>query len=288
MTHTTIVSVIIPADHSHTGEAHRCEKPIDNAVAVIVERLNHPTFGEEPITTGCGARCGGLPPSVSLVDGREMLLASGAYEAAVWALASGHECPLVDVLGQSTTRARRFHLVRHQDPTGVSGTGLVAKGWNLANGVAVVRWQGEYGTTTVHHKGMIGVEAIHCHNGATSIVWPDHYDVPVPDLGIKLVYRTDGTPYGQPGWVISLDSVDGDPERWSSELDEGGPQSQNLRHGDHLLAVGDVYLQSESAGRLWSLLHSSERKLAATEIQVGRCTPSTGGDPAAITIKLRQ
>jgi hypothetical protein len=228
------------------------------------------------------------PPSISLLDGRELLIARDAYEAAVWAMASDHGCPLADLLGASSTRARRFKLVRHEDPTGVSGTGAVAEGWCLDNGVAVVRWRGEFGTTTVHHKGMYGVEAIHCHNGATSIVWPDHYDVPVPDLGIKLVYRTDGNPFGNPGWLISLDSVDGDPEKWSRAIDEGGPQSQNLRHGDNLVSIDGTLLHSESSGRLWSMLHSAERRLVAAVIQVGRCTPSTGGDPAAIVIRLRR
>ena len=74
---------------------------------------------------------------------------------------------------------RRFDLIRHHDPTGVSGTGRVATGVLFEDDdVAVVRWQTEYRSTVVYspcngHTAMEQVEAIHGHGGDTEIRWTD-------------------------------------------------------------------------------------------------------------------
>ncbi len=73
---------------------------------------------------------------------------------------------------------RRFELVRHDDPTGVSGTGIVAIGVLFTDDVAVVRWQTEYRSTVVYspcngHTAMEQVEKIHGHGGSTEIRWLD-------------------------------------------------------------------------------------------------------------------
>ena len=68
---------------------------------------------------------------------------------------------------------RRFRLVRHEDVTGVSGTGHVADGLENDDGTAVVFWRGEWPTLAVHTRGMASVEHIHCHGGLTSIEWVD-------------------------------------------------------------------------------------------------------------------
>lgn len=68
---------------------------------------------------------------------------------------------------------RRFIVWRHEDPTGVSGTGLVAYGWEREDGRAVVRWLGEHRTETVHEGGMASVQAIHGHAGRSAIVMAD-------------------------------------------------------------------------------------------------------------------
>jgi hypothetical protein len=67
---------------------------------------------------------------------------------------------------------RRFTLIRHEDVTGVSGTGFVAEGVEFSDGIVVVRWRGAHATTTVH-ESFASVEAIHLHGGRTSAVWLD-------------------------------------------------------------------------------------------------------------------
>lgn len=69
---------------------------------------------------------------------------------------------------------RRFVLVRHSDPGGVSGTGVVAEGVLFTNGVVALHWTSEFPTSVVfHHRGMESVEHVHGHSGATEIVWLD-------------------------------------------------------------------------------------------------------------------
>lgn len=68
---------------------------------------------------------------------------------------------------------RRFHLLRHKDVSGVSGTGVVAKGCVLDDGTAELHWLGEWPTRTVHERGIESVRHIHGHDGATEIVWLD-------------------------------------------------------------------------------------------------------------------
>ena len=67
---------------------------------------------------------------------------------------------------------KRFLLNRHEDVTGVSGTGLVAEGVEFTDGTVVVRWRGAHATTTVH-SSFASVEAIHLHAGRTTVEWVD-------------------------------------------------------------------------------------------------------------------
>lgn len=67
---------------------------------------------------------------------------------------------------------RAFRLVRHQDVSGVSGTGLVAEGVEFSSGVVALTWLSPWPTSVVFHdRGMASVEAIHGHGGATRIVF---------------------------------------------------------------------------------------------------------------------
>jgi len=63
-----------------------------------------------------------------------------------------------------------FHLQRDEDVTGISGTGIVAYGVVLPTGRVILEWTGEIRSLTVH-ASMTDVEKIHCHNGATKVVW---------------------------------------------------------------------------------------------------------------------
>jgi hypothetical protein len=158
---STVVSLVVPASLSHKGVAYRRDFPVDNEVADLVRRLNHPANGDEPITA---ASCGGhdtAPPTITLADGGTLVCVQTPGDVAVISMALGFE---------PGREWRRFRLIRHVDITGVSGTGHVADGWAI-EAVAVVCWRGIHPTTTVHHGGMESVEAIHCHGGRTVIEW---------------------------------------------------------------------------------------------------------------------
>ena len=72
---------------------------------------------------------------------------------------------------------RRFHLVRDEDVSGVSGTGTVAEGVILSSGKAVIEWLTEWPTSVVwHDRGLESVEHVHGHSGRTRIVWVDDAD----------------------------------------------------------------------------------------------------------------
>lgn len=66
--------------------------------------------------------------------------------------------------------ARLFRLVRHTDPTGVSGTGTVAEGVEFSDGIVVMRWLSGTPTTTVYDS-VDDLKRIHGHHGATTIEW---------------------------------------------------------------------------------------------------------------------
>jgi hypothetical protein len=64
-----------------------------------------------------------------------------------------------------------FKLERETDVTGVSGTGTVAYGIEFGStGGVLIGWLGKYQTIT-HHQSRESVETIHCHNGASKVVW---------------------------------------------------------------------------------------------------------------------
>lgn len=67
---------------------------------------------------------------------------------------------------------RRFHLVRSEDVTGLSGTGIVAEGVQFTNGEVVLQWL-TVRYSTVHWKNIEDVEYIHGHGGKTQVVWID-------------------------------------------------------------------------------------------------------------------
>lgn len=67
---------------------------------------------------------------------------------------------------------RRFQLHRKADPTGVSGTGIVAEGCLFSNNECVVKWLSKRASTTMYNN-ISDVMAIHGHDGDTIIVWLD-------------------------------------------------------------------------------------------------------------------
>ena len=67
---------------------------------------------------------------------------------------------------------RRFQLERTTDVTGVSGTGIVAEGVQFLDGSVVLRWRPPI-ASTILHSSIANVEKVHCHGGATKVVWLD-------------------------------------------------------------------------------------------------------------------
>jgi hypothetical protein len=67
---------------------------------------------------------------------------------------------------------RRFHFVRSEDVSGVSGTGIVAEGVEFTDGSIVVRWlshTASFGT----FSNLKTFLAVHGHNGAGTVEWVD-------------------------------------------------------------------------------------------------------------------
>lgn len=69
--------------------------------------------------------------------------------------------------------ARRFVLARHEDPSGISGVGIVAEGIAWVGGTAELHWMTEWETFVHWPGGIDAILAVHGHNGATVIRWLD-------------------------------------------------------------------------------------------------------------------
>jgi hypothetical protein len=67
---------------------------------------------------------------------------------------------------------RRFALVRQADPSGVSGTGVVAHGVQFDDGHVVVRWDSDSPSTSLWNS-MADLLSVHGHEGATIVQWMD-------------------------------------------------------------------------------------------------------------------
>jgi hypothetical protein len=67
---------------------------------------------------------------------------------------------------------RPFVLDRHEDESGVSGTGVVAEGVEFSDGHVALRWVTRHGTWGLYESVEV-VEEIHGHNGKTKVHWLD-------------------------------------------------------------------------------------------------------------------
>ncbi len=79
-----------------------------------------------------------------------------------------------------------FLMIRTEDETGISGTGVVAEGVVFLDGTVVIRWQ----TRNAHHSTVVwgsieDVLAIHGHNGKTQLHF---YGDGVTAEGLHLVF----------------------------------------------------------------------------------------------------
>jgi hypothetical protein len=67
---------------------------------------------------------------------------------------------------------RRFLLVRAEDVSGVSGTGVIAEGVVFGSGKAVLSWRSEFPALSIF-DAVDDVETVHGHEGRTWIQWID-------------------------------------------------------------------------------------------------------------------
>ena len=72
----------------------------------------------------------------------------------------------------AAAEARRFHLYRRNDVTGVSGTGIVADGILWPDGTASLKWRGE-DSSVVFWFSLASLVKVHGHDGATVVLWLD-------------------------------------------------------------------------------------------------------------------
>lgn len=77
---------------------------------------------------------------------------------------------------------RRFYLVRSEDPSGVSGVGVVAGGVEFPDGRVALRWFGAH-PSTVAWDSMADAMATHGHGGKTKAVYVD--DVPADEDAVR-------------------------------------------------------------------------------------------------------
>jgi len=67
---------------------------------------------------------------------------------------------------------RKFHLLRLEDTSGISGCGKVAEGVIFSNGKVVLEWLSIHSSTNCYDN-ISDVEFIHGHEGKTKIVFED-------------------------------------------------------------------------------------------------------------------
>lgn len=67
---------------------------------------------------------------------------------------------------------RRFHLVRDEDVSGVSGTGVVAEGIEFFDGSCALHWR-SYPSSSAFYASIDDIITIHGHGGATNVVFED-------------------------------------------------------------------------------------------------------------------
>jgi hypothetical protein len=94
-----------------------------------------------------------------------------------------------------------FRVVRDQDISGISGTGVVAEGVQFSDGWVVTHWldqapMWEPKTDVWHHKGTGPITKIHGHGGATRIVWTADQEAADAELRADITAAFD-----VPGWV---------------------------------------------------------------------------------------
>jgi hypothetical protein len=87
-----------------------------------------------------------------------------AFHLGQWPVGDAKEAPK----GNNMT-VRVGHILRHEDETGVSGTGVVAEWIEYSDGEVAVHWLSHTPSTNLY-RNIKQVEAIHGHGGRTEMV----------------------------------------------------------------------------------------------------------------------
>lgn len=83
--------------------------------------------------------------------------------------------------------ARPFVLVRHFDPTGISGIGIIGEGVEWTGGTADLHWMTEHESFVHWPGGLPEILAVHGHNGSTVCRFLDEPEAPI-DAPSKYVH----------------------------------------------------------------------------------------------------
>lgn len=120
---------------------------------------------------------------------------------------------------------KAFLVIRHEDITGLSGTGVVAEGVEWLDGTVTMRWMDiDHDTenykrgvrpTTVQHENIKSVEALHGHNGATEVVWFDDEHRQFADNNGDVHHRSAVT-----GEFVTEDYAEKNPDTTVKETDQ--------------------------------------------------------------------
>jgi hypothetical protein len=81
----------------------------------------------------------------------------------------------VAVAERGAAAFRRFVLVRYEDESGVSGTGVVAEGVQFSTGRCVLAWVTRFQSLAIYNS-VDEIRAIHGHDGKTLVSWVDEAD----------------------------------------------------------------------------------------------------------------
>ncbi len=70
---------------------------------------------------------------------------------------------------------KTFRMVRREDATGISGTGVVAEGVEFANGACVLSWLTQFESLGIY-PSLDELLRIHGHEGRTTVVFDETID----------------------------------------------------------------------------------------------------------------
>lgn len=80
-------------------------------------------------------------------------------------------------MSPSDRNIQTFYLLRVEDPSGVSGTGLVAEGVVFTNGKVALSFLSSDVKSIVTYDSIEDAEKIHGHGGLTKVVYDNDHDL---------------------------------------------------------------------------------------------------------------